>query len=113
MLSLPFVTTHGQPFEIPAPLSYEFFRQHNRNQPEGTQFSQWQFHYAVCDLVSVRFAGQRVNDMSTTNGIMRRRACDAVPVDQCETNTGIIYRDPRSAFGFMRENGATRCVIYN
>jgi hypothetical protein len=113
MLSLPLVITHGQRLEVPPPFTYEVLRRHNRNQPERTQFPQRQLRYAVRDLVSTRFAGKRPNYFATANDIMLRLARDAVPVDQRETNTGIIRRNPCAACRLARENSAVAPKLVN
>src|SRR5213592_3449251 len=113
MLPLPFVTTHGQPLKVPAPFNHVSFRRHNRNQPERTQLAQRQLPYAVCDLIRARFAGERPDDLSPTNNIVLRFTCDTVPVNQRETNTGIIRRNPCAACRLAWENGATNPDIDN
>src|SRR5438034_11320435 len=44
---------------------------------------------------------------------MLRLTPDAVPVDQRETNTGVIRRDPRAAFRLARKNSPTIRKIDN
>jgi hypothetical protein len=109
----PFVIAPGQQFEIPAPFSYESFRWHNRNQPKGTQFSQRQPSYAICDLVRAGFAGKRPNDFSAANDVMLRLPLDAVPINQRRANTSIIRGNPRAAGRFTRIHYAATFKIDN
>ena len=113
MLHLPLVITRGEALKVPAPLGYESFRWHNRDQPEGTQLPQRQLHHFARDLVDARFSREPSNDFSTANDIVLRLAFHAVPVDQRETNTGVICRNPRAACWLAWENSPTIGEIDN
>src|SRR6266705_298500 len=65
---------------------------------------QRQFHYSVCNLVSGRFSDQFPNDLPATNDIMLWLALDAVPIDQCETDTSLIRGDPSPPVWFAGEH---------
>src|SRR5438046_2028361 len=113
MLSLPLVIAHGQLLKVPTPFDHVSLRRQDHNQPEGAQLAQRQLHYTISDFFGAAFSRQRANDLSTTNDIMPELSLDAVPVDQCEANTGIVHCDPRAALGFPRKERATRYVIFS
>ena len=107
MLLLPWMLTHRQPFEVPAPFNYSLFRRHDSNQTEGPQLSQRQLRYAGGNVSDARFPGKCPNDFSPANDTTPWLSFDAMPVNQCEANTGIVCRNPGPTCGFARKNRPT------